>query len=120
MNSVVISFFKSKKIDYRIENRLVIFLCFECKCGMANMDVDNGEWSCLNCNVSGNLLSLNKRWDNMTSHEHIVDAKLYNPRKERQKLLLSFEQLLQKYPNDTQLKNTFLKTKKILDFIYLN
>lgn len=117
MNTIALSFLKTKKIDYFIDNENVVFHCLKCKYGNVKMHVTSSQWSCINCKASGNLLDLNTMWEEMTSLERLRPSKVYNPRKERRSVLSLLEQLCNKHPDDTQLKNVQCKTKKLLDFL---
>lgn len=119
MNAVAISFLKSKKVDYYVDDQHIIFPCFNCKYGKAHMNVISAVWTCMNCNATGNLLNLNTMWNEMISRDGVLESKVYNPRKERQSIISSLEQLCQKYPNDLQLKNTNSRAKILLDFLLI-
>ncbi|MEK8130267.1 hypothetical protein WMW72_20375 [Paenibacillus filicis] len=113
MNSIAISFLKSKKADYYVENHsAVIFCCFKCS-NQIKMTFD-GNWECETCSESGNVIALNEMFEDQST---IRSKELFNPRKERKLIRDAFDKLIAKYPDDRQLKNLKARTNHLVQFL---
>jgi ribosomal protein L37AE/L43A len=78
---VMLSFFKTKKIDYIFDskNMVILFPCPHCW-EQAKMNAISSEWQCKSCNQFGNLLSVLK-----VNDTDPIKAKIekFDPKKER-------------------------------------
>lgn len=101
--NVLLSFFKEQKVDYiyNSKEQVIRFPCFNCL-NEIEMCTNTTKWKCLSCNNNGNILSLIRFFSN----GNIVNAKIYNPKREKKKIILMLQNLKKQYPeiNDKLIK----------------
>ncbi|MGG3269851.1 hypothetical protein ABEP16_13140 [Priestia aryabhattai] len=108
---VALSFFKSNKIHYYLENSLIFFPCFKCH-QKAIMNSKDTLWNCESCNEQGTLKYL-INFTQQNSLENIKKYKIYNPRKKRKEIYKQFSSL--KEQCDIKTKNELEYLQKEID-----
>jgi hypothetical protein len=114
---VVLSFFKTRKIDYvfNADEMTIVFPCPHCW-ENTTMDAVTSEWKCLQCKEDGNIFDL----IHITKLEPIsTKVDTFDPVKERAQINKKFEKILGNPPKEklhTLLIEIQHKVNAVLDF----
>ena len=100
LQRLAMAFFKENKIPRIINNNIIIFGCPVCN-NEAQMDAPTTNWTCTNCNDSGNISHLQKRINEPGTLQALREIKIYNPEEERRKIDSEFTKLINSAMNNS-------------------
>lgn len=98
LSLVILSFFKTYKIDYLIESNIARFSCIMCG-DEAEINLQSSQWNCSSCLEQGTLKSLNEHMKQ--NPQPFAKTKVFNYKKTKHQL---FEQLDALSVNNSGLK----------------
>lgn len=87
---VALSFFKEKKLPYRLskEGTVIFFSCLHC-CKEAEMLTETTQWECSHCSNEGNLLALIQ----IPNKEKVKETSFFNPIQTQKDILKKLNEL---------------------------
>lgn len=113
---LALSFFKSKKIPYYIEESYLYFPCT--KCGkQTKMFLKTTDWECFSCLSTGTITHLIEIWNGINNNVSET-ASFYNPKKERKEIAKRFEALAKKYGQE--IDDLYIKMDHYLEHLEKN
>jgi uncharacterized protein YacL (UPF0231 family) len=104
-----LSFFKKNKIPYNYRKPIITFPCSACA-AEAVMHAVSTKWECTGCKKTGTIAVLIQE-----KKEQWEQSKLYDPDKEKRKILKSLEEVMLRH-NDRKLENAIEKLEKLLTY----
>lgn len=110
----LLSALKGNKVEYLDRNTFAVIPCPTCQ-KEGRLYYDSSFWECVSCNTQGDFFSL------LEQHKQVpMRSNIFNPNKERRKLISLFNQYTKKYEENPVLSNDIQKLKEITNNLIKN